>query len=181
MRLPSKKRPGNPILAKDWNLLIDALEARTPRPGPGTELVWSSGGFSFRARNHASGEAGSSCGNLAVFSKTPEGQTTKHLFVGLGSVGNVIFDEDKDLGILDSNKGKVVCAKITLNGEDGTYEAEIIALADAPESTETISYYLLGSVDDKGAISQHGCGPVNVTVCRKWYAGEAPYFGMSIS
>ena len=181
MRLPPKKRPGNPILASDWNTLIEAIEARTPRPGPGTELVWSSGGFSFRSRNTAASGGGTSCGNLAVFSKTPEGQTTKHLFVGIGSVGNVIFDEDKDLGTLDANKGKVVCAKITLNGEDGTYEAEIVALADAPESTETISYFLLGSVDDKGAISQHGCGPVTVTVCRNWYAGEAPYFGMSVS
>jgi hypothetical protein len=53
MRLPPKKRPGNPILAKDWNLLIDALEARTPRPSHGMELVFSSGGFSYRVHRVA--------------------------------------------------------------------------------------------------------------------------------
>ena len=64
MRLPPKKRPGNPILAKDWNLLIDALEARTPRPSAGLELVFTSGGFAYRARRSAAsggGESGAPC------------------------------------------------------------------------------------------------------------------------
>jgi hypothetical protein len=182
MKLPSKKRPGNPILASDWNTLIDALAARTPQPGTGAELVFSSGGFTYRVRKTSASDAGAaSCANLKVFSSTPEGQTIKRLFVGVGSVGTVVFDEDEDLGPLDGNKEKLILAKITLDGQDGTYEAELVALADAPEPTETISYFLLGSVNKDGAISQHGCGPVSVTVCRNWYASEAPYFGMTIA
>ena len=50
MRLPPRKRPGNPVLASDWNLLIDALEARTPRPSQGMELVFTTAGFSYRTR-----------------------------------------------------------------------------------------------------------------------------------
>ncbi len=50
MRLPPKKRPGNPILASDWNTLVDALAARTPRPSARMEIVSTSGGFSYRAR-----------------------------------------------------------------------------------------------------------------------------------
>jgi len=50
MRLPSKKRPGNPILASDWNLLIDALQASTPRPSHGMEIVSTTGGFRYRVR-----------------------------------------------------------------------------------------------------------------------------------
>lgn len=55
MRLPPKKRPGNPILAKDWNTLIDALEARTPRQSAGMELVFTPGGFVYRVRRSSAG------------------------------------------------------------------------------------------------------------------------------
>lgn len=181
MRLPPKKRPGNPILASDWNMLIDALEARTPRTGSGLEMVSSSGGFTYRVRKSAGSDESASCGNLRVFSKMPEGQTTTHLFVGVGQVGNVIIGEDKDLGSIDSNKGKLILAKVTLNGTDGAYEAEIVALAEAPEPTATVLHFLLGAVSDEGSVSQTSCGPITVTVCRNWYAGEAPYFGMSVS
>jgi hypothetical protein len=47
MRLPLKKKPGDPVLAEDWNLLLDAIAARTPRPGNGLELIASSGGFAY--------------------------------------------------------------------------------------------------------------------------------------
>lgn len=182
MRLPPKKRPGNPILASDWNMLLDALEARTPRPSAGLELMFTSGGFAYRARKSAgSNEESSTCGNLRVFSKSPEGQTTPHLFVGVGQVGNVIIGEDEDLGPIDSNKGKLVLAKVTLNGTDGTYDAEIVALADAPSPTATVVHFLLGAVSEEGSVSQTACGPFTVTVCRNWYASEAPYFGMSVS
>lgn len=50
MQLPQKKRPGQPILASDWNLLIDALAARTPRPSADLQIVASSGGFTYRSR-----------------------------------------------------------------------------------------------------------------------------------
>jgi len=46
-RLPQKKKRGDPILAEDWNTLLDAIAARTPRPGTGLELIASSGGFAY--------------------------------------------------------------------------------------------------------------------------------------
>ena len=55
MKLPPKKRPGNPVLASDWNTLVDALAARTPRPSAGLEIVSTSGGFSYRVRQTAGG------------------------------------------------------------------------------------------------------------------------------
>lgn len=57
MRPPDKKRPGQPILASDWNLLIDALMARTPKPGVGLELVAAPGGFTFRVRPAATSQS----------------------------------------------------------------------------------------------------------------------------
>lgn len=47
MRSPAKKNRGDKIFAADWNLLIEAIEARTPRPGAGLELIASSGGFAY--------------------------------------------------------------------------------------------------------------------------------------
>lgn len=46
-RLPQKKKRGDPVLAEDWNTLIDAIASRTPRPGTGLELIASSGGFAY--------------------------------------------------------------------------------------------------------------------------------------
>ena len=47
MRMPQKKMPGDPVLATDWNLLLDAIAARTPCHGNGLEFIASSGGFSY--------------------------------------------------------------------------------------------------------------------------------------
>ena len=45
--MPQKKKPGDPVLAEDWNTLLDAITARTPKPGTGLELIASSGGFAY--------------------------------------------------------------------------------------------------------------------------------------
>lgn len=107
MRLPPKKRPGNPILASDWNLMIDALIARTPRPGPGTEIVSSSGGFSFRVRPTAGG--GTATANpvpLAILGSRPPyieaptttpSETSKRYYIEWGTLNNIVaenWDED---------------------------------------------------------------------------------------
>lgn len=47
MRMPQKKKPGDPVLASDWNLLLEAISARTPCPGNGLEFTSSTGGFSY--------------------------------------------------------------------------------------------------------------------------------------
>ena len=91
MRLPPKKRPGNPVLASDWNTLIDAVEARTPRPGSGMELVSTSGGFTFRVR--LSGAAGGSSIQGDPFAEIityKDGETTK-----TGIRGGVVYAGDK--------------------------------------------------------------------------------------
>lgn len=57
MRLPEKKKPGDPVLAADWNLLLEAIAARTPRPGQGLELVAVSGGFAYSRPGNAAHRA----------------------------------------------------------------------------------------------------------------------------
>lgn len=47
MKLPPRKKKDDPILASDWNMLLDALAARTPCTGAGLALASSSGGFAY--------------------------------------------------------------------------------------------------------------------------------------
>ncbi|MEI7912236.1 MAG: hypothetical protein WCK77_21595 [Verrucomicrobiota bacterium] len=49
MPLPPRKKTGDPILAADWNMLIDSINERTPRAGVGLKLMAASGGFSYSA------------------------------------------------------------------------------------------------------------------------------------
>jgi hypothetical protein len=57
MKIPEKKRPGQPIKAEDWNLLIEALQARTISSGVGYDVMQTTRGFSLRiaARNTSPG------------------------------------------------------------------------------------------------------------------------------
>ena len=107
MRLPPKKRPGNPILASDWNTLIDALEARTPRPGPGTEIVFSSGGFSFRVRATASSGSSSKPIPLAIIGSRPAyiqapatppnpDAASKRYYIEWGTLNNLVAENWDD-------------------------------------------------------------------------------------
>jgi hypothetical protein len=100
MHLPSKKRPGNPILAKDWNMLIDALEARTPRPGPGMEIVSSSGGFTFRVKSSSPGGGGVKIVPLAIIgarppyiapsSPLPPNSSSRRYYIEWGTLNNLV-------------------------------------------------------------------------------------------
>lgn len=89
MNLPSKKRPGNPVLASDWNQLVDAVAARTPRRSHSLDLVHSSGGFYYRAKAVAS-----AVGRSGRFIVTYD-QDKQRLYVSPGSVFTAKCFEDK--------------------------------------------------------------------------------------
>ena len=90
MRLPPKKRPGNPILASDWNMLLDALAARTPRPSAGLELVSTSGGFIYRVRTVAAGGSSVQGDPFAEIITYKDGEVSK-----TGIRGGVVYAGDK--------------------------------------------------------------------------------------
>jgi hypothetical protein len=180
MRLPPKKRPGNPILASDWNALIDALAARTPRPSSGMELTFSSGGFAYRAQKPPSSNAPPSCGSFRVFTRIDDGQTKPTLIVGEGTAGKDAISET-DLGSLASNYGMKIYLQVTFDGSDGTYESEVIAQPDEAQSDDETIYFLIGTVNDEGGITQNACGPISILVCRNWFAAEAPFYGITVS
>lgn len=89
MKLPPKKRPGNPVLASDWNQLVDAVAARTPRRGHSLDLVHSSGGFYYRTKAVVASE-----GRSGRFIVTYH-QDKQRLYVSPGAVFTAKGFEDK--------------------------------------------------------------------------------------
>ena len=179
MRPPPKKKKADPVLAADWNLLIDAITARTPCPSAGLELTFTSSGFTYRSRPSASSTP-PSCGSFQVFTKVNDGEEQPNLIVGKGVAGKDTIDET-DLGSLESNYDMNVYVQVTLDGTEGTYESEVIAQAEDAENDDETFHVLIGTVDDKGSIFQEACGPISITVCRNWFASEAPYYGITVS
>jgi hypothetical protein len=187
MRLPPKKRPGNPILASDWNTLIDALEARTPRPGPGTEIVFSSGGFSFRVKATAASASFSKPVPLAVIGsrppyipapanqQSPTG-TSKRYYIEWGTLNNLVAENWDDDFLVSSTT--YFFAKATLR-TTGTLQVTSweIATGSAYDSVKTPDWdvgaarpnqavVLLGTVfvdgDGVHSIAQSGGGSIVV-------------------
>ena len=185
MRLPDKKRPGNPVLASDWNLLLDAIAARTPRPSPGLELVQSSGGFAYRMRPAAGGSGAGATTCRAFFATEVRNVgEVPHLFLVTGQVmgGEGNLTPEIDLGAVDDppEDDRFVWLAISGEGvvEDGVLlpgfevqDAEVGSGAEMPSNTlPTASspsgtvHVLLGEWHD-GEFRPVRCGNIQVGFC----------------
>lgn len=186
MRLPAKKRPGNPVLAKDWNLLIDALEARTPRPGPGTEIVHSSGGFTFRVRPRAGAAATVHCVPLAILSsrppyiaapEAPPAEGIKRYYIEWGTVNDVVADNwDEhfnissttyffaDISLATGDQLKVASWEIVTGSSWDTHQTPDWPVgAPRPDSMVILLGQVFVDEDGKHSISPNGGGSIQVT------------------
>lgn len=143
MRLPGKKRSGNPILASDWNMLIDALEARTPRPGMGLEIVSMAGGFTFRVRKSSSSESSSAstCSFGEIITFKDGDQTKTGIRGGVVYAGDKVWDvEPKAITLTASGTFKVYLeVGVTANVEDGALLPGI-KTSTAPEWKQAAQY-----------------------------------------
>jgi hypothetical protein len=137
MRLPPKKRPGNPILASDWNTLIEALEARTPRPSAGLDLISVSGGFAYRVRQMG-GSATIPGDPFAEIITCKDGETKKTgIRGGVVYAGDKVWNVDhKPLNLEASGTFKVYLeVSVTANVEDDVLLPGI-KTSTAPEWTQ---------------------------------------------
>ena len=191
MRLPPKKRPGNPILASDWNTMVDALAARTPRPSAGMEIVSTSGGFSYRARQAAAstGAALSDCpfGQIVTW---VEDETTK-----TGIRGGVVYAGDKvwnvpnkelnleatgtflvwlEIGVTANVGDGVLLPGLQtstapewkqVGSDGGNYPGQTIPIAPAGTGKAVVAIGLLTIADGAATLSPAGCGTIHVTHC----------------
>jgi hypothetical protein len=191
MRLPPKKRPGNPSLASDWNTMVDALAARTPRPSAGLEIVSTSGGFSYRARQAAAstGAALSDCpfGQIVTW---VEDETSK-----TGIKGGVIYAGDKvwnvsnkelnleatgtflvwlEIGVTANVGNGVLLPGLQtstvpewkqVGSDGGNYPDQTIPTAPAGTGKAVVAIGLLTITDGAATLSPAGCGTIRVTHC----------------
>ena len=123
---PSKKRPGNPILASDWNMLVDALTARTPRPSTGMELVFTSSGFYYRVCQSAGTSSSTTSGEPfaeVITWTTGEGEnaeTKTGIRGGAVYAGNKVWNvEHKELNLKATGSYTVwLTVSVAANMED---------------------------------------------------------------
>jgi hypothetical protein len=137
----------------------------------------------------AGGGGGSSCVGLQLFSKTvgTPPSTTTQVWISPGTVAGQVptgFDPSDGKSISSSGSGEV-WAEVNIGATTG----EVVSVAvsggsETPTNTSTSFYYALGYYAyDEGVptISNYGCGGVEITVCRNWYAAEAPWYGATLS
>lgn len=186
MRLPSHKRPGNPVLARDWNLLLDAIAARTPRPSPGMELVFSSNGFVYRSRPRAGGSSTTQCVPLKILGgrpayisapTEPPAGANKRYYIEWGTVNDVVASNWDDH--FDVASTTYFFAKITLTTGDSlkvssweivtgsTYDAHETPDWEVGSPRPSSMVVMLGQiyVDSEGrhSISSNGGGSIRAS------------------
>lgn len=109
------------------------------------------------------------CNNLSVFIDPASGVTPNYL-VSDGQIGNVIIDEQ-------AVSGPRIFAKVTLN-TDGTHDAAIVSTCSPSATVKCVLLATIGG--DPVTVTQRACGPINVQICRNWYAAAAPFYGISV-
>lgn len=133
------------------------------------------------------GGGGGSCVGLQLFSKTVGTPPTTEVWISSGTVAGEVptgFDPSDGKSISSGGSGEV-WAEVNINETTG----EVVSVAvsgggETPTNTSTAFYYTLGYYAyDEGVltISNYGCGGVEITVCRNWYAAEAPWYGVTLS
>jgi hypothetical protein len=126
---------------------------------------------------------------LALYVKTvgTAPDTTQQVWVGAGTVGGEIpsgFDPLDGKNIANGGSGNV-WAEVNINDETG----EIVSVAvsgggTTPENTNTSFYYTLGYYeynDGTPAVTNYACGSLDVVICRNWFAGNPPFYGVAFS
>ena len=109
-----------------------------------------------------------------------------NVWIKAGNVANELpagFDSQNGVFIA-SNGNSYVWAKIEINDSTGEINSrEISSGTTVPSNTNTSFYYTLGyyeyRVDGTPILTNYGCGSLDVTVCRNWFAAEAPFYGVS--
>jgi hypothetical protein len=129
---------------------------------------------------------GGSCIGLALYKKTVENTTTQ-VWIGAGTVAGGLpsgFDPSEGKSIASGGSGNV-WAEVNID----QYTGEIISVAvtggaSTPNNTETSFYYTIGYYEYDGnsaTVTNYGCGSIDVTVCRNWFAAEAPFYGVTMT
>jgi hypothetical protein len=129
------------------------------------------------------GGGGESCVGLALYTKVVGG--VNQVWIGAGTVAGQVpsgFDPINGKFIASGGSGYVL-ARIQINGETGQLQsAEINSGGSIPSDTDDTFYYSLGFYQYVGTsptVQNYGCGSLDVTICRNWFAAEPPYYNVT--
>lgn len=135
----------------------------------------------------AEGGGAAPCIGLNLYVRIVE--EDQEVWVGVGTVAGDLpsgFDEATGKKIAISGSG-LVWAEININETTGEINSiDVERGTSVPNNTSTKYHYALGSYEYSGnpttaTVSNYGCGSLDVTVCRNWFAGNPPFYGVAFS
>lgn len=114
-------------------------------------------------------------------------QEDQEVWVGAGTIAGQLpsdFDEALGKSIASGGSGNV-WVEVNINDKTGEIDSVAVSGGGAtPESTDTSFYYTLGYYeynDGTPAVTNYGCGSLDVTICRNWFTGNPPFYGVAFS
>jgi len=78
-----------------------------------------------------------------------------------------------------------VWAEVVVNQTTGSVTSvNVTGGSNTPDNSDTSFYLTLGYYEyngDSSSVSNYGCGSVDATICRNWFAAEAPFYGVTMT
>jgi hypothetical protein len=136
-------------------------------------------------------EASGGCVGLALYIKPFTSGvppvTVKQVWIGAGTIAGQLpsgFNPIEGIFIASSGSG-AVWAQININETTGQIiSTSVNSGASRPQNTSTNFYYSLGSYAYNGSnptVINFGCGSLNATICRNWFAANPPFYGVNFT
>jgi hypothetical protein len=109
------------------------------------------------------------------------------VWVGAGTIASQLpsgFDPEDGKSVASGGSG-YAWAKVEIDEETGGIDSvDVDGGSSVPDNTDTKFHYTLGYYEfgnDAISVTNYGCGSIDVTVCRNWFAAEAPFYGVTIN
>jgi hypothetical protein len=129
------------------------------------------------------------CTGLNIYSKTvgTPPDTVQQVWVGVGTIAGQTPDgfNPTDGKLIAVGGTGNVWAEVEIDGDTGEINSlNVDGGGTTPENTDTKFYYTLGYFEfgtNSVTITNYGCGGIEVTICRNWFAYEAPFYGVTLA
>jgi hypothetical protein len=173
--------PSTPDVGAGEHYVLSAMEGAQSGKNPSQYLEWR--------EVAVGGGGGGGCVGLALYVKTvgTPPNTTQQVWVGAGTVAGQLpsgFSPTDGKNIANGGSGNV-WAEVNIDQETGEIVSVVVdGGSTTPENSDTAFYYTLGYYEYDGespVVTNYGCGSIDVTVCRNWFAAESPFYGVTLT
>jgi hypothetical protein len=104
-----------------------------------------------------------------------------------GSSTDIGFTEGDDPAYLLTPSEGVLQGGITIDGTTGEVTSRWLEIVSELGTDDDTTFYVeigtvaAGETEGSWIVSNSRYGPIHAQICRNWYAGAAPYFGLNWS